>query len=533
LAQIQSVGFDALLAEHREAWARRWADAEVVIEGSPEDEFAARFSVFHLLSNTADNEEAAVGARGLSGNAYGGHVFWDADVFVLPVLVAIRPAAARAMLEYRIHRLPAARAAAEAQGLKGARFPWESAADGSDVTPRWIRGKQGQLIPIRTGQREEHVVADVAWAAARYATWTGDRSFVTGVGRDLLVDTARYWSSRIRMDAEGRGHLYGVIGPDEDHAVVDDNAFTNVMARWNLRQGAELLSEAGDNEEAERWRGLADALIDGWNPERGIYEQFAGYFDLEPLLVSQVAPPPTVGINVLLGAERVAGSQIIKQADVLMLHHLVPEEVMPGSLAPCLAFYEPRTAHGSSLSPAVHASLFARAGEPQRALELFRLAARLDLDDVTGTTAGGLHLGAMGGTWQALAYGFLGLRADAGARLGDDSLRYSACRARRSRDARALQPTWAHFHDRIAQQQEEQSISTIIATLDATAAARPVLETALRIGELTGADVEAIHVTDGAIDTPESLAQRSGVPFRALNGVGCQNPFGHAARRYS
>ena len=198
LAQIQSVGFDALLAEHREAWARRWADAEVVIEGSPEDEFAARFSVFHLLSNTADNEEAAVGARGLSGNAYGGHVFWDTDVFVLPALVAIRPAAARAMLEYRIRRhaaphtrpiwrrsscrrLPAARAAAEAQGLKGARFPWESAADGSDVTPRWIRGKQGQLIPIRTGQREEHVVADVAWAAARYATWTGDRSFVTGV----------------------------------------------------------------------------------------------------------------------------------------------------------------------------------------------------------------------------------------------------------------------------------------------------------------------------------------------------------------
>jgi len=413
LAQIQSVGFDALLAEHREAWARRWADAEVVIEGSPEDEFAARFSVFHLLSNTADNEEAAVGARGLSGNAYGGHVFWDTDVFVLPALVAIRPAAARAMLEYRIRRLPAARAAAEAQGLKGARFPWESAADGSDVTPRWIRGKQGQLIPIRTGQREEHVVADVAWAAARYATWTGDRSFVTGVGRDLLVDTARYWSSRIRMDAEGRGHLYGVIGPDEDHAVVDDNAFTNVMARWNLRQGAELLSEAGDNKEAERWRGLADALIDGWNPERGIYEQFAGYFDLEPLLVSQVAQPPTVGINVLLGAERVAGSQIIKQADVLMLHHLVPEEVMPGSLAPCLAFYEPRTAHGSSLSPAIHASLLARVGEPQRALELFRLAARLDLDDVTGTTAGGLHLGAMGGTWQALAYGFLGLRADA------------------------------------------------------------------------------------------------------------------------
>jgi trehalose/maltose hydrolase-like predicted phosphorylase len=155
---------------------------------------------------------------------------------------------------------------------------------------------------------------------------------------------------------------------------------------------------------------MADALVDGWSGDRGIYEQFAGYFALEPLLVSQVATPP-VAIDMLLGPKRVAGSQLIKQADVLMLHHLVPEEVMPGSLEPCLTFYDPRTAHGSSLSPAISASLLARAGRTQQALELFRLAARLDLDDRTGTTAGGLHLATMGGTWQALAYGFLGLRA--------------------------------------------------------------------------------------------------------------------------
>ena len=152
-------------------------------------------------------------------------------------------------------------------------------------------------------------------------------------------------------------------------------------------------------------------MVDGWSPERGIYEQFAGYFDLEPLLMAEVAAPP-VAVDVLLGTERVAGSQLIKQADVLMLHHLVPEEVVSGSLEPCLSFYEPRTAHGSSLSPAIYASLFARAGNPDRALELFRLAARLDLDDRTGTTAGGLHMATMGGVWQALAYGFLGLRAD-------------------------------------------------------------------------------------------------------------------------
>jgi trehalose/maltose hydrolase-like predicted phosphorylase len=194
------------------------------------------------------------------------------------------------------------------------------------------------------------------------------------------------------------------------------------MARWNLRRGAEaLIRTKGDPREAEAWRALADCLVDGWQPERGLYEQFAGYFDLEPLLMSQIGPPP-LAVDMVLGSERVTGSQLIKQADVLMLYHLVPEEVVPDSLATSLAFYEPRTAHGSSLSPAISAALLARAGQPDRALEQFRLAARLDLDDLTGTSVGGLHLATMGGVWQALAYGFLGLRAQAGTLLIDPSL---------------------------------------------------------------------------------------------------------------
>ncbi len=413
LKDVENLGFDTLLAEHRESWAHRWNDAEVVIDGDPKSELAARFAVFHLLNAASATGESGVGARGLTGGAYAGHVFWDADVFVLPALAAIRPAAARAMLEYRIRRLPAARAAAELQGSRGARFPWESAGDGSDVTPHFVRGKDHELIPIATGSHEEHIVADVAWAAAHYAAWTGDFAFLAGVGRDLLIDTARYWASRIRTDADGSGHLYGVMGPDEYHEVVDDNAYTNVMARWNLRRGAELLSQSSETNEPRVWQELADGLVDGWSPQRELYEQFAGYFELEPLRMSQVAPPPAAA-DQLLGATRVAKSQLIKQADVLMLHHLVPEEVVEGSLAPCLDFYGPRTAHGSSLSPAIHASLLARASQPERALELFRLAARLDLDDLTGTTAEGLHLATMGGVWQALAFGFMGLRARAG-----------------------------------------------------------------------------------------------------------------------
>jgi trehalose/maltose hydrolase-like predicted phosphorylase len=427
LARAGSAGFDALLAEQRRAWAQRWRGSEVTIVGGAEaarDELAARFSVFHLLAASCAGGEAAVGARGLTGDAYDGHVFWDADMFVLPALVALRPEAARSMLEYRIRRLPAARAQAAALGRRGARFPWESARDGTDVTPRLVHGPHGEPIPILTGAHEEHIVADVAWAAVRYAEWTGDAAFLEGPGRDLVVETARYWASRARLDRAGRAHLYGVMGPDEYHEVVDDNAYTNVMARWNLRRGADLLDQvegvgirsAADSAgtrapEAAAWRDLAARLVDGFDADRGVYEQFAGYFGLEPLVVSDFARPP-VAMDVLLGPERVRTSQLIKQADVLMIHHVLPTVPPRDSLERCLDFYEPRTAHGSSLSPAISAALLARAGRPDEALDLFRTAARIDLDDVTGTTAGGLHLAAMGGVWQALAFGFLGVRTD-------------------------------------------------------------------------------------------------------------------------
>jgi len=410
LEAASGAGFDRLLEEHRAAWADRWQLAGVDIGGSDADQLDARFSVFHLLGAAAGGGEAAVGPRGLTGTAYGGHVFWDADVYVLPALAALAPAAARAMLEYRIRRLPAARHMARAQGREGARFPWESARTGVDVTPSVGRRPGGELVPIRTGPQEEHIVADVAWAAAEYAAWTGDIAFLEGTGRDLLVETARYWASRIRVDHDGTGHILGVMGPDEYHEVVDDNTYTNVLARWNLRRGADLLERTGgDGTLAARWRDLAACLVDGWDGRRGAHEQFAGYWGLEHLLAEDIAPRPFTA-DLLLGAERVAGSQLIKQADVMLLHHMVPDEVTNGSLAGDLAFYEPRTAHGSSLSPAVHAGLFARAGDPDRGLELFRMAARIDLDDLTGTAGGGLHLATMGGAWQALAYGFLGLR---------------------------------------------------------------------------------------------------------------------------
>lgn len=407
-------GFDRLLDEHRVAWAARWDVADIDIRGEDELQLAVRLSLFHLMSAAGETGESAVGARGLTGRAYRGHVFWDSDTFVLPFLAATYPPSARAMLEYRVRRLPAARARARAAGYAGAAFPWESAVDGDDVTPDSARDRAGNLVRIKTGTEEIHITAQVAWAAATYIDWSGDEEFAAGPGRELVVEAARYWASRARPGDDGRYHVCGVIGPDEYHESVDDSAFTNVMARWNLRRAADLADQFPDgvaDEETGRWRELALSLADGYDPTTGLYEQFAGFFDLEPLLIAEVAPRRPITADLLLGRDRVQGAQVVKQADVLMAYHLVPEEMEGRALRANLDFYEPRTAHGSSLSPGIHAAVLARAGRLTDACEALRLAAFVDLDDLTGTTATGLHLAAMGSLWQALTFGFAGLRS--------------------------------------------------------------------------------------------------------------------------
>jgi len=409
LREATRVGFDRLLNEHRRAWAQRWADCDVRLKGAPELQRAVRFALFHLLCAAPESGEAAVGARGLTGRAYRGHVFWDTDVYVLPFLAATRPAAARALLEYRIRRLPAAIRAARAQHGAGARFPWESAASGREVTPARVRDPRGELVPVLTGQREEHIVGDIAWAAACYIDWTGDTAFAQGAGGELITQAARWWASRIERDApSGLGHIRGVMGPDEYHEVVDDNAFTNALAAWNLRRA--IATGTLEDDERTAFAELADSLVDGFDPATGVYEQFDGFHELEPMIIADLAPRRPINADLLLGADTVRRAQVIKQADALMIHYLLPDAARPGSLAAGLRFYEPRTAHGSTLSPGVHAALLARAGRRDEAAAMLELTARIDLDDIGGTTAGGLHLAAMGSVWRALSFGFAGVR---------------------------------------------------------------------------------------------------------------------------
>jgi trehalose/maltose hydrolase-like predicted phosphorylase len=540
------LGFDGLLTEHRRAWASRWEDADVVIDGDPELQLAVRFAIFHLLASAPDHGEAAVGARGLSGKGYRGHAFWDSDVYVLPFLAATHPPAARAMLEYRVRRLPAAMRAARAQRRAGARFPWESAWSGQDVTPNHARGRHGELVPILTGPLEEHIIADVAWAAACYIDWTGDQTFAAGPGRELIVQTARWWASRIEPDAHVHGHIRGVIGPDEYHENVDDNAYTNVMARWNLRRAAAAGIGAVDEDELRRWLELADQIVDGYDPSTGIYEQFAGYHALEPLLIAKLAPRLPVAADMLLGHERTQATQVVKQADVLMLHYLIPDEVAAGSLQPNLDFYGPRTAHGSTLSPGVHAALLARAGRLAEALEMLRLAARIDLDDIGHMAAGGLHLAAMGSVWRTLALGFAGLRPAGDALVVDPVLApgWDTLELRvRFRDSRvrvrvqpgaveasadppvaALSPAGDRVQLGRTPQSfppfpEEESVTTVLAALDSNASGRPVLSTAIALADLFDSTVTCLHVREEALSAAAELARAAGVELREVSGA--------------
>lgn len=426
LATIEERDFASLVEAHVAEWARRWRTADVLIEGDEDAQVAVRFAAYHLIgAANPEDERVSVGARALTGGAYKGHVFWDTEIFMLPFYLFSHPPSARALLMYRWHTLPAARDKARRLGFEGALYAWESTDTGEETTPAHSLSPDGRLIRILNGEQEQHIAADVAYAVQQYWEATGDEEFMLSAGAEILVETARFWASRGSIEADGRYHIRGVIGPDEYHEGVDDNAYTNGLAQWNLECAAETAERLAkrrparwkalarrldlETREPACWRELASRMYTGLDPVTGLFEQFAGYFGLEDIdpreYAAQAAPP-----DVVLGRERVQQSQVVKQADVLMLIYLLwdrfPSEVREANFR----YYEPRTAHGSSLSPAIHAALAARLGEAETALRYFRQASGIDFANNMGNAAGGVHAAALGGLWQAVVFGFAGMR---------------------------------------------------------------------------------------------------------------------------
>jgi trehalose/maltose hydrolase-like predicted phosphorylase len=377
------------------------------------------------LTSTANPEDdrVSIGARALTGDAYLGHVFWDTEIYLLPFYTAVWPEAARALLMYRFHTLRGARAKAAHFGFKGALYAWESADTGEETTPERVVGADGEPVDILTGKMEHHISADIAYAVWQYWRFTEDDDFFLRAGAEILLDTARFWASRAVAEADGKRRIRHVIGPDEYHEDVDDNAFTNVMARWNIGRGLETMEVLGERwpnhaaalrekltlseEELADWRDAIARIVTGLDPTTGVYEQFAGFHALQPLDLATYANRK-VPIDVVIGRALTQRSQVVKQADVVGLIALLPEE-FPGATAETnFRYYEPRCAHGSSLSIGMHALVAARLGDAEMALRYLRATAATDLD-LDPNSAGSVHIAGLGALWQAVILGFAGL----------------------------------------------------------------------------------------------------------------------------
>ncbi|BBA33246.1 HAD-superfamily hydrolase, subfamily IA, variant 3 family protein [Methylocaldum marinum] len=424
-----------VIAAHARAWEKRWRESDVEIAGDAALQRAVRFAGYHLIGavNPAD-ERVSIGARALTGEAYKGHVFWDTEIFMLPFYVLTDPPSARALLMFRYHSLSAAREKARRLGYQGALYAWESTNTGEEMTPGYSLSPDGEIKPILNGVLEHHISADVAYAVWQYWQATADETFLLDAGAEILFETARFWASRGLLDEDGSYHIREVIGPDEYHEGVDDNAFTNVMAQWNLECAAEaarmLIERWPDRwsglahrldlreDEADRWHDLARRMYTGLDTRTGLLEHFKGYFELDDINLSEYGSH-ALPIDMILGRERTQLSNVVKQADVVMLIYLLWDRFSPEVREINFRYYEPRTAHGSSLSPSIHAAVAARLGDLETGTRYFHQASQIDLANNMGNAAGGVHAAALGGLWQAAVLGFGGLR------LGADGLSFT------------------------------------------------------------------------------------------------------------
>lgn len=422
--------WEAALAAQTQAWASEWERCDIRIEGDEEAELAVRFSLFQLLIAAPRHDNRVnIGAKTLSGFGYRGHAFWDTEIFMLPVFTYTAPHIARNLLDYRALTLPAAREKASQAGYEGAWFAWESAASGEEVTPTWVPDFQDKkkLARVWTGDLAIHISADVAYAAWQYWRATGDDAWFAERGAELVLDTAKFFASRAEWLPERGCYGYSdVIGPDEYHDHVNNNAYTNRLAQWNITTALDVLSWLEkqfpqraialahtldlDAERLARWRKVAASICLNTRPD-GLIEQFDSFFALKDVNLADYEPR-TRSMHEIFGIEAANHYQAIKQPDVLMAQYLLHEEYSDEQIRVNYDYYNSRTDHtyGSSLGPSIQAIVACLMGDVDSAYEHFIRAARADLRDVRGNAGDGIHAASAGGTWQAIVFGFGGLR---------------------------------------------------------------------------------------------------------------------------
>lgn len=433
LRESSARGYDALQRESADAWqARVWSvyDLEIDTE-QPFDLLAVRFALYHLVAMTpAHDDRMSVAAKGLSGEGYKGHCFWDTEIFILPFYIYSRPEIAKSLLTYRYRGLAGAHKKAEENGYRGAMYPWEMAwpTDG-EVTPVWgavdiVTGKQTK---IWSGFIEQHITADITYALWLYYQVTGDEAFMEECGYEMVIDTAIFWLSRLEFNAEkNRYEITDVVGPDEYKEHADNNAFTNTMAYFNVdlaeayaaklrdtkpdlfrRLSAKLDIPAFEKEAKEK----KDRIYRPQPNEDGLIPQDDRYLTLKSIDLSPYKNREKVGLLFYdYNLEQVNQIQVSKQADVVILLYLLGHYFDPETIKRNFDYYEARTLHDSSLSLSTHAVLASDLGYRDMAYELFQRASRIDLGENMKTSDHGIHAASIGGIWQTVVLGFGGLR---------------------------------------------------------------------------------------------------------------------------
>lgn len=419
-------GYAQLLSEHVAAWEHYWLHFDIEIEGDEVAQRALRFCTYHFLIATPTHDErVSIGAKTLSGHGYKGHVFWDTELFIVPPLTLAKPDLAKRLLMYRYHNLAGARNKAAEGGYEGAMFPWESTDTGEETTPRWVTGLDGEPIRIWTGDNEQHISTDIAYAVLQFWQWTGDDAWFKQYGAELVLDTAKFWGSRAEYNADqDRYEIHQQIGPDEYHENIDNSVFTNRMVVWHLTQAQaiwEWLQQHAPDDAVRlakqlslnetyfaQWQTIAEKM---WIPmQDGVFEQFENFFErLKPINLEDYTPR-TTNMDMILGHAKTQVSRVIKQADVVMLINLLGEALGDRDfIVRNWELYSQVVDHGSSLSPSTHATVAARLGLVEKAYDYFIYSATLDLEDWKGNVHDGIHAACCGGVWQAVILGLCGL----------------------------------------------------------------------------------------------------------------------------
>jgi alpha,alpha-trehalose phosphorylase len=426
--RVMDQGFSQLLAAQEQYMDDFWRRSDVRVRDIREDRFkrttveiqqAIRFNLFHILQASARAENAGVPAKGLTGQAYEGHYFWDTEIYLLPFLTYTFSRTARNLLTFRYKMLPQARAHARQLGHRGAMFPW-----------RTISGEEASAY-YAAGTAQYHINADIMYAMRKYVRATGDELFLQECGAEMLVETARLWLD-LGFYSDSKGGKFcinAVTGPDEYNTVVNNNAYTNLMARENLRYAAQTVESlrattpdvynalvyktALEPSEVEAWTRAAESMYVPYDEKLKIIPQDDNFLDGEPWDF-QNTPHDHYPLLLFYHPLNIYRKQVIKQADVVLAMFLLGNAFSLEAKQRNFEFYDPLTTGDSSLSSCIEAIIAAQIGDVEKAIRYGMAALLMDLADVGGNVKDGCHIASMGGTWMMLTYGFGGMRDDDG-----------------------------------------------------------------------------------------------------------------------